>query len=182
MKPIDKLYQVAGFLLDCACDALADTDGGCPARRCVVPGIEAEAVNCCEGQGQLTVNLISVFPSRSFPAPDPAADNCDTPITAAAYQIEVFRCMPTGDVERAPSCDALDDTALLTMVDIAAVRKGVTCCLRDESQAVPVLGRGYRWVLGNHFPIGRPDEMGGCVGTRLELTVGWLTCWDCNGD
>jgi hypothetical protein len=177
MPQRDKFYDAAAFLLDCACVALATTEGGCPERRCVVPGAAAEAVNCCEGEGQLTVALARVFPSRTFPTPDVGTpNNCDAPYTVAAYTVEMFRCMPVGQMQFAPTCDELDTTAFLTMQDVWAVRNGITCCLRNEAQSVPVLGHGYRWSLGDHAPQ-LPE--GSCVGTRLEVAVGFLTCWEC---
>jgi hypothetical protein len=179
MPQRDLIYDIAAFLLDCACTSLATTDGGCPDRRCVVPGGEAEAVNCCDGVngGQLTVNWTRIFPTRSFPVPDQGSpNNCDAAHTVALYHIDIFRCMPTGQMEFAPTCDELDDAARMNMQDAWAIRNGVTCCLRDEELSVPVIGRGYRWSLGEQVPLG---PSGSCVGARLEVAIGYLTCWEC---
>jgi len=172
-----KIYRVGGLLLDCACAKLQLTEAGCPARRCLVPGIEPEAANCCEGEGQLTVNVARSYPSRKFPVPDLGVPvNCDVPWDVVTFNVVVFRCMPTGDRHHPPTCDQLDDTAFTVMSDMAAVRAGVACCLRDIDTVSPILGDGYTWGLGDHASVG-PE--GGCVGTNLTVLVGIPTCWEC---
>lgn len=172
-----KLYRVGGLLLDCACAKLQLTETGCPDRRCIVPGIEPEAVNCCHPGGQLTVNVVRTYPSRQFPVPDLGTpNNCDAPYQVATFNVTVFRCMPVGSVEHPPSCAKLDDTALVVLSDMEAVRQGVVCCLRDRDTLMPTLGDAYVWGLGDHLPVG-PE--GGCVGTNLTVLVGLPTCWDC---
>lgn len=171
------LYDIAAFLLDCACESLATTDAGCPERRCVVPGSEAEVVNCCQNQGQLTVALNRIFPSDNFPNPSLGqTGNCDSPYTVAVYNVDIFRCMPPGRMEVAPTCDQLDSTAFTNMQDMWAVRNGISCCFRDEDRSNDVIGHGYRWTLGDHTNL-VPE--GSCVGSRLEVGVGYLTCWEC---
>lgn len=177
-QDLTKTYQVAGLLLTCACEMLELTPSGCPDRRCVVPGLIPEAVNCCQGQhgGQLTVNLVRTFPSRQFPNPDLSASNCSAPWNVVTYNITVFRCMPTGSIPHAPSCEALDDTALVTMTDMEAVRLGVFCCLTDRETTSPLLGEAYEWLFGDHVTT---EAQGGCVGSVLTVQVGIPTCWEC---
>lgn len=172
----EKVYKVAALLLECACAKLRLTEAGCPDRRCVVPGLEPEAANCCPSGGQLTVNLIRVFPSEQFPFPLVAANNCDAPYDVATFAVTVFRCMPTGSTQHAPSCDALDKAAFTTMVDLMAVQDGVICCMKDKDRMHSVIGEPFRWALGDHGPT---EATGGCVGTALIVQVGIPRCWEC---
>lgn len=174
----DHPYRIGAYLLDCACDALALTDGGCPDRRCLVPGAEAEVINCCGGTGggQLTITLSRIYSSRQFPDQDTSPSNCDAPWTVVVYEVEIWRCAPVGDVEFAPTCDELDDATLLTWTDVVAVRSGITCCLRDEDASAAIIGHGYSWLLGDHFTL---PNSGGCAGSRLSLSIGYPTCWEC---
>lgn len=181
MIDLERTYKMAGRLLDCACNALIDTAGGCPDRRCVVAGTsdEFEHVNCCDGArgGQLTVNVNRIYPSRNFPDVDLGTpSNCDDPWTVVTYNIAIMRCHPVGDVQHAPSCAVLDDVALLTMVDMDAIRNGITCCLRDKDATSALIGYGYHWNLGDQSTYG---PLGGCVGSNLLVQVGLPTCWEC---
>lgn len=178
MIDYESVYRVAGLLLDCACGHLTRTPQGCPARRCVVAGDapQIEVVNCCKNEGQLTVNVTRVYPSRNFPTPDLAAGNCDVPYSVASYSVQVWRCHPVGNMEHAPSCELLAATARISMSDIVAVRAGITCCLRDDELAGPIIGFGYAWSLGDHVTVG-PE--GGCVGTNLQVLVGIPNCFEC---
>lgn len=174
-----KLYKVAGMLLTCACDKLELTAGGCPDRRCVVPGLIPEAANCCTppGGGQLTVNVVRTFPSRQFPVPDLGTpNNCNAPWQVVTYAITIFRCMPVGDMHHAPTCDALDDAALLAITDMEAIRVGVFCCLIDRDTAEQTIGMGYEWTFGDHLTT---EPQGGCVGSVLNVQVGIPICWEC---
>lgn len=174
-----KIYRMAALLLECACDQLELTDARCPERRCVVPGLVPEMVNCCAAPpgGQLTVNVVRSFPSRRFPVPDLGdPSNCDAPWQVVTYNVAVFRCMPTGDMQHAPTCDKLDDTALMTLIDMEAVRVGVFCCLTDRETVGPVVGAAYEWTFGDHLTT---EPQGGCVGSVLNVQVGIPTCWEC---
>lgn len=172
----DLPYNIAAHLLDCVCDALTRTEIGCPNRRCIVPGNEAETVNCCDNQGQVTVALPRLFPSSSFPTVDTQTQGCDAPLTVVVYNIEVWRCMPVGHMQYAPTCDELDNTAYITMQDAWAMRTGVSCCFKDKESITEITGPGYRWMIGDHSSLG-PE--GACVGNRLEVAIGYLTCWEC---
>lgn len=173
----DHPYRVGAYLLDCACDSLVRSDYGCPDRRCLVHGNEAEAVNCCEPGGQLTIALTRIYPSRSFPDPDPGTpSNCEAPYVVVVYDVEVLRCVPVGDVERAPSCEQLDDAAAKQWSDMIAVRTGLACCLVDDEASTNVIGPGYRWLFGDHLTL---TSSGGCGGSRLTVNVGFPACWEC---
>jgi len=172
----ERVYRVAQLLLDCACHGLSQTSSGCPPRRCVVPGAEPEVINCCPGAGQLTVHLVRVYPSTSFPVPDTERQACDFPYLVAVYETQVWRCAPVGAGTQAPPCTALNAAAFTTMVDVVGVSSGIACCLADTDSASAVIGVGYRWALGDHETT---EVRGGCVGTTLQITVGIPRCWEC---
>lgn len=177
--PLDftKVYTVGSLLLDCVCSTLDESEGGCPDRRCLVPGLEPEAINCCDSGGQLSVTIQRTFPSRAFPIADLGTpNNCDVPWQVAVYDITVFRCSPVGDVNVAPTCEQLDTAARINMSDMEAVRYGIRCCLIDRDSLNGVIGDAYTWSLGDHVSI---QPGGGCTGTNLTVLVGIPTCWDC---
>lgn len=176
MIDFERVYRVGRLLLDCACEGLSQTSSGCPDRKCLVPGTEPEAVNCCPGQGQLTVHVVRAYPTTNFPAPDSERRACDFPYLAVIYGVQVWRCAPVGQGSHAPTCEALDRSALTTMVDILGVSSGIACCLADRGSAEAVIGFGYRWVLGDHETT---EVRGGCVGTSLQVTIGIPRCWEC---
>lgn len=173
----DRIYRIGARLLQCACNTLAQTEFGCPPRVCLVPGDQPSVENCCAGEGQLTVNLARIFDSRSFPVADTGTPgNCDATLEVAVYEIEIWRCAPTGTIHNPPSCDDLDDTARLTMSDITAVRWGVKCCLRDADSMHDVLPVGYRWTFEEHIT---KSVEGGCAGSSLSVVIGIPQCWEC---
>lgn len=177
MQDFAHLYKIGSLLLDCVCDTMAQTEAGCPDRRGWVPGLDAEAVNCCDPGGQLTINIRNAYPSKQFPIVNTGSPtNCDDPYWVVMYQLTALRCMPVGDMQHAPTVDALDDTAYRDVLDRAAMRTGVYCCLTNREVAEPVIGAGYQWIFGDHTSYG-PE--GGCVGSKLLILVGVPTCWDC---
>lgn len=178
MVDLTRPYRVGGLLLDCVCAKLSLTEAGCPARRCLVPGVEPSVENCCAGKngGQLTVHIVRSYPSRKFPLPDVAAGNCDAPLDVVTYSVQVWRCMPTGTVDHPPRCDDIDDTALTAWTDKEAIRLGVACCLRDRDTAEKTVGVGYDWIFGDFVTKG-PE--GGCVGSEQLVQIGLPVCWEC---
>lgn len=179
MIPMDleRIFHVGQVLLDCACSWLAATPAGCPDRRCLVPGVEIAAEDCCDQGGQLSVNVVNVFPSTVFPIPDAGSpSNCDVPYDVVSYNIQVLRCSPVGNEHQAPNCNDLSDAALRTMVDLNTVRNAVRCCLKDQESVSPIAGNGYRWTFGDHLTVG-PE--GACAGSNLLVLVGLPTCWEC---
>lgn len=163
------LYEIASGLLDCACTALQPD---CPKTRCVVPGLEVEW-NCCT-DGQLAINLVSGWPSRSFPIPDVASTNCDIPFFVYTFRITLLRCVAV-QAEPTP-CITLADQAARQLRDVQLVANGLVCCLTDVESMSCLLGAGYRWVLSTLQTLG-PE--GGCVGFSQDIVVGVPMCWEC---
>lgn len=158
------IYDVAAELLACACAALEATTAGCPARATVVAG-EAAWDDCCEGQ--LTVSVPTIFPSTTFPDPDTRNAVCGPPFTAFDVDVEIVRCAPTVNSSgRAPSVADLNASALIWHLDARAVWTGVLCCLHAHRLE-------WNSVVRQQIALG-PE--GGCVGSRLTVTVGLTDC------
>lgn len=171
-----RVYDVAAQLLECVCNRLGDS---CPSRRCVVPGLEVTAENCCGGDrgGQLTVSVSQRFPSRDFPAIATTVPlNCAMPYLVTVYNITLFRCVPVGDAMKPPTCSAMNDAATGLFLDMERVWDGVACCLSDMDAMRLLVGNVYTYSLGTMTSIG-PD--GDCVGFTFDVAVGMDPCLEC---
>lgn len=178
MDSTRRSFDVARALLDCICLALDSTSAGCPTRRCVVPGSEADFTSCCGGPkgGQLTINVENVYSSRTFPIPDTTTNVCDAPYDVVSYRVTILRCVPMGDIDHAPSCEQLESAALTTFVDQFVVREAVRCCLENIDSFEAVAGFNYRWMLDEQPTVG---VEGGCAGSALRVLIGLGACHDC---
>lgn len=157
---LDRLGLLADTLLDCACEALAQTTCGCPNCSFVAVGTVAWD-NCCDG-GQLWVTVDRMFPYERFPSPATGAPVlCGTQL-AADLVITVLRCAPQPDENgNAPSPEVIQVAALGIYEDMEAVMSGVLCCLSPTKKCRP-------FVITSHRPLG---PAGGCQGSELRLTV-----------
>lgn len=164
------IYDLAAHLLECVALRLGPRS---PARACVVPGTEVSFENCCGSDqgGQLTINVISTYPSRIFPDPDRGQpQNCPPPYIVAQYGVTLLRCTPVGSGTKAPTCEQLDANAQLTMRDQEEVQAGVICCLQDEDTITTLIGQQIVWVLNDQATIG---PQGGCAGSQQLVLVGF---------
>ncbi|MFI9026300.1 hypothetical protein [Streptomyces sp. NPDC053560] len=182
------LHDLTESVLGCVCAALQDTarqvDGqpGCPCRTCVVPGAVAWdwCDDPCSGDGsggQLSVNVLRMWPSNPFPNEDRTVmgtRNCmPAPVTAAELAVTLLRCAPTPDDQGCPpSCDELDTAARITHVDAVTVYNALYCCLPGTSTR----RRGRQFVIGQQRLVG---PQGGCVGVEQRVTVALPGCAPC---
>ncbi|MFF4391437.1 hypothetical protein ACFY0G_32310 [Streptomyces sp. NPDC001552] len=190
VKPL-MVHDLAQDVLACVCVALdqaaADIEGqpGCPdCRTCLVAG--QAAWDSCDDPcgrtppvagGQLTVNVVRVYPSTTFPAEDReirGLKSCDPPtLLAVELAVTLLRCAPGPDENGCPpSCEDLGAAARILHVDLTSVYNALLCCFPD-STPVP---RRRRFVLGQSKVIG-PE--GGCVGLEQRVTVGLYACYPC---
>ncbi|PSK57994.1 hypothetical protein B0E38_01839 [Streptomyces sp. 111WW2] len=190
---LDALQEAAEAVLGCVCAALQQTadevEGhpGCPCRSCIVPG--TPAWDSCDDPcnqnptggagGQLTVNVVRLYPWADFPAPDRdsrgglamAGRRCQPPTPGAVeVKVTLLRCAPTFD-ERGcpPTCDALGEAALILHRDMATVYNALMCCLPETSGR----RKGRQFVMGQMRTIG-PEGM--CVGLEQFVTVALPAC------
>ncbi|MEV6565865.1 hypothetical protein [Streptomyces kronopolitis] len=185
------LHDLTESVLGCVCAALQaaaeEVTGqpGCPCRACVVPGTVAWdwCDDPCDGKGdggQLSVNVIRLFPTNPFPNEDRSVmgtRSCPLPTTTAAeIAVTLLRCAPAPDEQGCPpSCGELDAAARVTHVDAVTVYNALYCCLRGTE---PGRRRGRRFVMGQQRTIG---PQGGCVGIEQRVTVALAGCAPCPG-
>lgn len=155
-------------LLDAYDDPRAGVEGPCVAG--LLSGAMLIADHCCAGyteagtacEGQLSVRVVNVFPTETFPAPRAGA----VPVCGTSWAVElelaVLRCalgvdsdsvparVPTMAEEMVVAERALADRALLTATALGFAA--------DRDAAV---------ALGHYVPMG-PD--GGCVGGAINVT------------
>lgn len=152
-------------LLTCLCAALEETIGGPTCQCCLRPGgLNPPADACCacgSGQGQASVQVLSIYPTTKFPQRGPGAtvNPCNSFGWAAELAVVVYRCVSCADETGFPSCDELTNDARKILSDAAAMRRAVMCCdWRDDQQVVP----------GEWAPI---SPAGCCGGGRMTVTV-----------
>jgi len=155
-------------LLAAAADAMAGAGGERPERVCLVPG--AIAWDLCECGGSLLAAITGLFPSNTFPASaaDTSGTPCGPPLLVSQIGMALLRCAPGPDAAgNPPTCAELDEAARRLLVDADAVRRAVTCRLRElyASGGIADYTVGQQQVLG-------PE--GGCTGVSLEFAIGWV--------
>lgn len=163
------VYETAVDLLACVAETVRHTSGGIgkDMRVFVSPGIPTDD-DCCDGQ--LAVYVVSMYPSRSFPAQDLLPMNCGSPYTAVIFGVRITRCIPVvtvrGGEPVAPTPAVLQAAAAGMYEDAYAIWWGARCCMNEWAQRVanPLDG-----VLGAHSFF---EPMGACVGSELQLTIG----------
>lgn len=170
LTPPDLLGPIMSDLLECADKALQEH--GRPARLVhLAPGQQVAWDNCCDGQGQLWVRVISAHPSVGPNAPFPAVDaqqSCGVSALAAVLGVGVMRCAHTiDDRGDPPSASEMTADTLDTTRDMSILLRAVQCCFLPDRRPTPKVGQ---WT-----PQG---VMGGCVGGEWQVTVPVGVC-DC---
>jgi hypothetical protein len=156
---------VATALLACLCAELERTIGGATCQCSLRPGgLNPPADACCacgSGQGQASVQVLSIYPTIKFPQRGVGASvtPCSEWAWAAELAVVVYRCMSCADETGFPSGDELTYDARKIWSDAAAMRRAVLCCdWRDDQPIVP----------GEWQPI---TPAGCCGGGRMVVTV-----------
>lgn len=172
-----RAFDIAQQLLECACEALEETEAECPDRSCVVAGALAWESCGDESCGQLSVQLVNQFASSSFPTPAATTAgqfggrDCGHALVVASFTITILRCAPTGGPNgEPPSCESLSAAAQTAAIDAEAIMYATACCLstmyaeRDEN------GRRLieNWLTGTQTYVG---PAGGCGGSALPVQV-----------
>lgn len=173
----DRWIQPALFALkDCLCETLAaapytpvcfccvqHSQGLPPMDRCdcecTFGGGEDPVV---QGNGQAWVRLVQVFQEQTQINPRV----CQS-VLKADVQLGVYRCIEgvldtSVDPPGLPTCEQLENDALLILADRAAMWRAVQCCT-----GVKALDP----VIGNWVPIG---PSGGCAGGVLTVTLSFI--------
>lgn len=150
----------------CVVDELAETDAGVPDRVCLaVPGeIAWDRCDC----GQFAQTITGDTPSQVFPQPasEVPRGHCGPPLLVINVTASVVRCVPGMDDDgNPPTCGALLDAARVVEIDREALRRAITCCLRE-------LHTTYRitdYTVGATTTVG---PLGGCAGVNMTYQFG----------
>lgn len=168
----DAVWDQANQLLECVSVELAALEAGSPPRAFVAPGA-AIAWDDCQC-GQLTVHVVRLYPSDTFPTPKQTGpySRCAPRMTVGEFVVTILRCVPVqGDRGESPSAVALHGAALTDQRDRAAVRRGVVCCLTPDD---PRAARNF--LMQEQLAVGSEGE---CMGSELHVLVGMPNCLDC---
>jgi hypothetical protein len=169
----DAMWTVLQRVRDCAYEGMTSTPAGAPGRSCVVPG-EIVWDDCTCGMLALSWRVMgtgSVFPVIDA---ENAQSNCSPRYMMVNIAVASLRCASSPDNNgNSPSCADLEDDSFQMLSDAIAVRDMVTCCVRDLMDTFVIA----EYAIGQTLPAG-PE--GACVGSTLDLTVGF-TRGDCCG-
>lgn len=133
------ILPLANALLECL-ETTAGANPDPPAEFCLRSGtLVIHDVNaqtsadkvCCPGLGYVRIGR--VFPSTTFPDPDPRSDRCLSVSRALELFVGIVRCVPgMGDPE-GPTCEDWTLTATREADDIQALFSAV-CCWVDTTE------------------------------------------------
>lgn len=146
----------------CIIDELAATpeSGGVPGRACLlVPG--AIAWDGCDCSGQLALSIIDNFPTQTFPtdaSDQPVTGNCGPFALVFEVVVSLVRCVPGLDQSgRPPSCAKLLTSSLTQQGDAFAIRRAVSCCLRELKRTLVI----QKYTVGRINFVGPEGNCGG---------------------
>lgn len=176
--PNTLVLPFAERLLDCLCDALADTIGGEPCQCSLRPGTAPPPAdvccNCTGGQGQASVQITDFYAltTGKFPARGliGALDNCGSYEFAAELTMTVYRCVSVADETSFPSVEELTADTRKIADDMQAMTIALLCCDWHSDPPPPnrTQGEVHPIVPGSWKPL---NPMGGCAGGTMSVTV-----------
>lgn len=162
-------YFIASDLKTCIERELVHTIGGMPAGfdSCVTAG-SITWDNCCPGMLRVAANR--QFASDRFPDPVFRPGPCGQYSRATDLTALILRCAPGPDQDgNPPSCEKLDNMAVIVSEDMDALWRATRCCFSDS---------GFDYVIREITAVG---PRGQCIGSQMTLTIG-LTDWcECHG-
>lgn len=146
-------YDAAEILMPCAVGLISG--GNLIADHCCAS--ESADGEPCEGQ--LTVRITNVYPTRDFPQPFLGGFPTCGMGYAVEFEVAVLRCalVPDSQGVPPPMADELV-VAERALGDAGLIRKVARTFARERDQAV---------AIGQYTPMG-PD--GGCVGGAVQIT------------
>lgn len=167
MGRFDPFGQAAN-LVDCVCAALKSPDrpeddrwaGDC----CIYPGGgRPPSIQCCEGNGLLSVNVQNGYPTSNFPTQTTTAPECGAGLLSMAtvYEIKATRCVGLPSLECGCDCRELNASRLIN--DLQAILQGINCCFEPSGA-----DDCARYVI-NSWQLLEPS--GGCSGVVVSITA-----------
>jgi len=150
----------------CVVDALAETEGGPPARACLaVPG-EIAWDNCECGQFAQSITSDTPAQTNMTAATSSPFSGCGPPLLVMDVTASITRCVPGIDsTGHPPSCAALLDAARILEDDREAMRQAITCCLKTLFEAYRISG----YTVGASVTVGPQGE---CAGVNITYQFG----------
>lgn len=138
----DQIMPSLVALHECFCAELAKAglNENC---TCALLYGDGATISAPESGNHAWVGISSIFPSKSFPSPDTAPENCAADLVAAGT-MGVLRCYKA--TTRSETQQQMTDRLDLQLADMAAMRRAVMCCA----------AQGAQLKLGNYTPAG-PD-------------------------
>lgn len=95
---------------------------------------------CCPGLGYVRVGRL--FPSSTFPEPDPRGDRCLSLARSLELFVGIVRCIPGMGSEEGPTCAEWTATAVHDADDIDALWRAL-CCWKDTAEFNAVRSRPF---------------------------------------
>lgn len=158
-------HLILSRLMDDVYDALTIK----PQRKCIVPGLIAwDGCDCGALNGTISRWGVTDRPDNLTP---PLAPKCAVDFQVATMNISLVRCVPgPGPKGTPPTCQALEDAALLLEQDAYWVLETVVCTLQEleDDDTSPL--RVANWQIVQQNPVG-PE--GVCAGSVVQFNV-WL--------
>lgn len=122
---------------------------------------------CCPGLGYVRVGR--VYPSTSFPDPDPRNDKCLSLARALELTVGVVRCVPGMGAAEGPTCVDWTLAATHDADDIDALFKAV-CCWTETAPFRTM--RGRRWAIQESIV----DQNADCIERSMTILVELPKC------
>lgn len=165
-------YEVAESVVNCAFDAVPNSNPWPIRRKGVVPGeIAWDECEC----GQLAIQEVRRYPSIRFPDEETRPqDDCGESWLVHQFTLALTRCSPgTDDNGRPPAMEALASVAERMSLDMTLVRKAVFCCLDTHYNDSEILA----YTVDEINVVG---PSGLCVGFTLDFRIGYTGDCGCS--
>lgn len=175
---MDTLFKpYADRLLGCLCAQWEDEDPDKPQRCCFRFDSDLPTMGIALGEdeckcGTAWVRFVDAYVSSdsAFPGPenDIAEQNCPR-MWALVLEMGIGRCPPTGDQNKLPTCEQLDDFHNRLLDDFQRLRKAYFCCF----MTVDYMDRAVFGQLQRSGPNGK------CYQQAVQITVMVINCDEC---
>lgn len=155
------LYPIVSDLAACLCTEF-EGESLCFCGIEPAAGVPIEIGGCDESGscGAVSVRLVRVFPSTSFPDPERSAV-CGT-LLAMELVVSAYRCVPVGqDDGSGPTQEEYAAWSLQQYADMMALRRAIACCFAGSHSDID-------YVLTGFTPI---PAQGGIAGGQWGLFV-----------
>lgn len=164
------ILPLANALLDCL-ETTAGANPDPPAEFClragtlVIHDVNAQTSSdkvCCPGLGYVRIGR--VFPSTTFPEPDPRSDRCLSLARGLELHVGIVRCVPGMATPEGPDCADWTLAATRDANDIQAIWDAI-CCFKDTDEFKVIRSRPFSIIDNNVV------QEGDCIERFMTLLV-----------